>query len=91
MLGLFISVSGLVLADSSSSVPKGVVQLIPRGQIAAVFEPAFVSAVEAEMDDGAWVLGVVVDGQPRAYSLNLLNRHEVVNDQVGERSFAAVW
>jgi len=34
---------------------------------------------------------VEIDGQARAYSLNLLNRHEVVNDQIGGKSFAAVW
>ncbi len=51
----------------------------------------FVSPEEAEIPDDAWVFGVVVDGEARAYSLNLLNRHEVVNDRVGEKSFAAVW
>jgi len=66
-------------------------QILPRGRIAAVFEPRFVPAAEAEISDDAWVLGVVVDGQARAYSLNLLNRHEVVNDQIGEQKFAAVW
>ncbi len=71
--------------------PQGVEQLLPRGRIAAVFEPVFVSAEEAEITDDAWVLGVVVDGQAKAYSLNLLNAHEVVNDSIGERSFAAVW
>jgi hypothetical protein len=44
----------------------------------------------ADSDD-AWILGVEIDGEARAYSLNLLNSHEVVNDRIGERSFAAVW
>jgi len=71
--------------------PPGAQQLLPRGRIAAVFEPEFVSAAEAEIADDAWVLGVVIEGQPKAYSLNLLNRHEVVNDQSGDTEFAAVW
>jgi carotenoid cleavage dioxygenase-like enzyme len=71
--------------------PPGVEQLLPRGRIAAVFEPSFVPAAEAEIADGAWVLGVVIDGEARAYDLNLLNAHEVVNDRIGEKSFAAVW
>jgi hypothetical protein len=50
-----------------------------------------VTAAEAEIPGDAWVLGVVVDGEARAYSLNLLNRHEIVNDRVGDKSFAAVW
>ncbi len=66
-------------------------QLLPRGQIAAVTEPQYVSAEEAEIADDSYVLGIVVAGKARAYSLNLLNNHEVVNDQIGELPFAAVW
>jgi hypothetical protein len=95
-LGLFgLGISGLVVtpatAQSAEALPPGVEQLLPRGKIAAVFEPQFVSATEAEIPDDAWILGVVVDGAARAYSLNLLNRHEIVNDRVGEKAFAAVW
>lgn len=71
--------------------PPGVEQIIPRGRIAAVLDPEFVAADEAEIAGDAWVLGVVVDGQAKAYSLNLLNRHEVVNDRSGGTAFAAVW
>jgi Protein of unknown function (DUF3179) len=71
--------------------PPGVQQLLARGGIPAVFEPQFVTADEAEISDDAWVLGVVIDGEARAYSLNLLNHHEVVNDRVGDHPFAAVW
>ena len=71
--------------------PAGAQQLLPRGRIAAVFEPEFVSAAEAEITEDAWVLGVVIEGEAKAYSLNLLNRHEVVNDRNGETEFAAVW
>lgn len=76
---------------ASDELPPGVEQIIPRGRIAAITDPRFVSASEAEISDDAWVLGVEIDGQPRAYSLNLLNRHEVVNDRVGDTAFAAVW
>ncbi len=38
-----------------------------------------------------WVLGVVLEGQARAYSLNLLNRHEVINDRIADQPIAAVW
>lgn len=71
--------------------PPGVEQILPRGHIAAIFEPELVPASQADIPPHAWVLGVVIDGQARAYSLNLLNRHEVVNDRIGERSVAAVW
>ena len=71
--------------------PLGVEQLLPRGRIAAVVDPQFVSAAEADLPGEAWVLGVIVEGRPKAYSLNLLNRHEVVNDRSGDTAFAAVW
>jgi hypothetical protein len=77
--------------SASDEPPPGVVQLLPRGGIPAVVDPTFVPAAEADLPDDAWVLGVVLGGEARAYSLNLLNRHEVVNDRIGERSFAAVW
>jgi len=71
--------------------PPGVEILLERGRIAAVFEPRFVSAAAATIPDDAWVLGVVMDGEAHAYSLNLLNAHEVVNDRIGDHPFAAVW
>lgn len=76
---------------TADETPPGVQQLLPRGRIPAVFEPEFVPASRAEIPDDAWVLGVVVEDQAKAYSLNLLSRHEVVNDRSGETAYAAVW
>ena len=78
-------------ATGEDGLPSDFKQIIPRGQIASVDTPRFVPASEARLPPEAWVLGVSIDGQARAYSLNLLNRHEIVNDAIGERSFAAVW
>ena len=72
-------------------VPEGYVQILQRGGIAAIDDPEYVTADEAQIRDEAWVLGVVIDGQARAYSLELLNSHEVVNDSIGDTDFAAVW
>lgn len=72
-------------------IPDGVEQILPRGRISAIFNPQFVSADRARIPDEAWVLGVVIDGEAHAYSLNLLNRHEVVNDRFGDTPVAAVW
>lgn len=72
-------------------LPADFEQILERGSIASVDEPVFVSAQEAEITDDAWIFGVVIEGQAKAYSLNLLNRHEVVNDTSGGAKFAAVW
>jgi hypothetical protein len=71
--------------------PKGYRQILPRGRLASVDQPRYVAASEAKLSETTWVLGVVIEGQARAYSLNLLNAHEVVNDAIGGTSFAAVW
>ena len=75
----------------TESVPDGVEQILPRGEIPAVFDPEFVPAADAEIPDDAWVFGVAVDSVAKAYSLNLLNQHEVVNDRFGAHALAAVW
>ncbi len=77
--------------DGRKDLPSEFRQLVPRGRIAAIDSPRFVGAREARIPADAWVLGLVIGGEARAYSLNLLNRHEVVNDRVGGRSIAAVW
>ena len=79
------------LPEPHPDLPDDFQQLLPRGEIPAVDDPTFVSAAEAEIADDAWVLGVTVDGTAHAYSLNLLNRHEVVNDTIAGQPIAAVW
>ena len=76
---------------ADSELPDDFRQLIPRGRIASVDNPTFVPASEAEISDDAWVLGVEIDGEAKAYSLNLLNHHEIINDRFGETPVAAVW
>ena len=88
VLGLFFSAPGLRAADRP---PPGVEQILPRGRLAAIDQPTYVTAATAEIPDDAWVLGVFLDGEARAFDLNLLNRHEVVNDRIGETAYAAVW
>ena len=78
-------------ASAAAQPPAGFEQILPRGRIAAVDAPTYVSVAEARIPRDAWVLGVVLGGQAYAYSLNLLNAHEVVNDEAGGQPFAAVW
>ena len=78
-------------SSASETTPKGVEQLLPRGAIPAILEPEFVTAESASIPTEAWVLGVEIDGIAHAYSLNLLNSYEVVNDRIAGTPFAAVW
>jgi hypothetical protein len=76
---------------AQQAAPPGFQRFMARGRIPAVDDPQFVPAAEADIPADAWVLGVVIDGRARAYSLNLLNAHEVVNDRFGERPVAVMW
>ena len=88
---IVLLLASIVLIRCSVARPEGVQQLLPRGRIPAIFDPEFVTEDAAVIPDDAWVLGVLIDGEAKAYSLNLLNQHEVVNDHSGETPFAAVW
>ncbi len=61
--------------------------------IPPVDDPVFVSrkAAEAFMTDEEPVLGLVIGGEARAYSIWHLDAHEIVNDTVGNRPIAVTW
>ena len=65
-----------------------VYEVLPVGAIPAIDEPRFLTgmAADAQMAPDEPVLGVVVDGLARAYSLWQLDAHEIVNDRI-----AATW
>ncbi len=63
-------------------------------------QPAIVDApvipaekVSREVTDEELVLGVVVNGEARAYPINMLTgpRREIINDTLGETPIAATW
>lgn len=87
---LTLVLSYSILAQSSD-VPAGFEQILPRGRIAAIVNPTFVSAGEAKISPDSWIMGVEIDGEARAFSLALLNAHEVVNDKIGTTHYAAIW
>jgi Protein of unknown function (DUF3179) len=55
----------------------------PRDGIPSIDYPEFVLASEAALPDQEPVIGLVVDGDARAYPLRILIWHEIVNDVVG--------
>ena len=64
----------------------------PRDGIPAIDNPKFVPAAEAgflQADDR--VMGVEIDGQPKAYPISILNWHEVVNDRSGTQHFVVTY
>lgn len=72
---------------------EDVYQLLPVGAIPAIDNPEFVSGAnaDAQMQSEEPVLGVVIGGEARAYSLWQLDAHEIVNDNIAGRAIAATW
>jgi hypothetical protein len=72
---------------------EDVYQLLPVGAIPAIDNPEFVSGADADqqMRPEEPVLGVVLGGEARAYSLWQLDAHEIVNDQIAGTAIAATW
>ena len=70
-----------------------IVTLLTKDAIPSIDDPQFLTVEEAnlEYDPDEEVLGVVFDGDARAYSVPLLSRHEIVNDTVGGRAIAVTW
>jgi hypothetical protein len=91
--------SGSSPAMRPTAPPELVIQgdplmkLLPRDAIASVDDPVMVPAAAGDsfMRDEEMVLGVFSGGQARAYSTWHLDRHEIVNDRLGETPIAATW
>ena len=59
--------------------------------IPAIFNPKFVPAADAKLHADSPVIGVDLNGEQHAYSMILLNHHEIVNDVVGGIPIATTW
>ena len=60
----------------------------PRDGIPAINDPVFIAADEARHVKGDdRVMGVVINGRPRAYPIAILNWHELVNDRIDDQHF----
>ena len=72
---------------------EDVYELLPVGGIPAIDDPVLVagSEADAQMRPDEPVLGVVLGGEARAYSLWQLDAHEIVNDELAGAAIAATW
>ena len=68
-----------------------ILTVLPYDAIPAILNPEFVSANKAKLADNSPVIGVDFNGESRAYSIHLLNGHEIVNDEVGGVKIATTW
>jgi hypothetical protein len=84
-----------VAQDKKSVVPLD--QIVSGGPlpdgIPSIDNPKFISVQEAEefLEDSDLIVGLNINGDIRAYSLQILVWHEIVNDKVGETPVAVTY
>lgn len=82
-----------VTSDSAVTREFRIVTLLGFDDIPAIDDPKFVTGAEGgtQLLPDDLVIGVVVNGEARAYGVAFLSRHEIVNDTVGGRPIAVTW
>ena len=67
--------------------------MLPGDGIRAITDPNFVPVEEASqwMRGGEQVIGLEMGGEVKAYPINILSRHEIVNDVLGGTPVAVTW
>jgi len=89
LTAIWLLLSGFTL--SPALIPAD--QILPGGPpkdgIPALTLPKTETAEAADhwLKAGDTVLGIVVDGQARAYPIRIMNWHEIVNDRIGHHAF----
>ena len=81
----------ILSANAADYADDAIRTLLPFDAIPAITDPKFVSANDAKLDADAPVIGVTFNDESHAYSLYLLNGHEIVNDVVGGLKIATTW
>jgi len=93
ILSLWLSLSGFTF--SSLLIPRD--QIFsggpPKDGIPALNNPRIESIETASqwLDDDAMILGIVINGRARAYPLQILNWHEIVNDCIDKHAFVVTY
>lgn len=72
---------------SNSSIPPAEIEDggPPKNGIPSIDKPEFISSNQATLADTDRVLGVKENGVAKAYPINILNHHEIVNDHFGDQ------
>ena len=80
-------------ANGQGTLDLKIVTVLGKDGIPAILAPEFLSAdlADLQMRPEERVLGVSIDRDHRAYPLNMLSRHEIVNDTVGGVPIAVTW
>ncbi len=81
------------LGGEGGGLDLQIITILGKDGIPSIDNPRFLEREEADsqMLETERVIGVSINGDHRAYPLNLLSRHEIVNDTVGGVPVAVTW
>lgn len=81
------------LGSEEGGLDLRIITILGKDGIPSIDDPRFLKRGEADNQMVATerVIGVSINGDHRAYPLNLLSRHEIVNDTVGGVPVAVTW
>lgn len=94
------TVPPVVLADplhtydpvkAGEALPEGFREVVRRDVIAPVYDPQFVAAESVDWGPETLVVGVALDGEAKAYPVNYMNVHEMVNDRIAGSPILVSW
>jgi len=86
------SYNGFDLSQAIVPTDNLVASGVPRDGIPALDEPEFIKPAKARfLRDRDRVLGISLGGEQRAYPLEILNHHEVVNDTIAGRAVVVTY
>ena len=91
---IIFTVIFLITVKDSLAKDNGTIEIVdvlPKDAIQAIKEPQFVSSFKANIHLDEPVIGVSFNGEEKAYSIYLLNNHEIVNDIIGGKPIAVTW
>ena len=78
------------ITESGRNVP--IIQDVPKDAIPPLDFPKYESVDDANwLRDNDFVLGVEFDGDARAYPVNILNWHEIVNEVIGGKEIVVTY
>lgn len=72
-------------------IPDGFRQLLRRDDIRPIYQPTFVSGDEIDWEPETLVVGVALGGEAKAYPVNFMNIHEMINDRIAGTPILVSW
>ncbi len=68
-----------------------IVPVLERDAIRPIYRPEFIPATAVKLDDDALVLGLALEGQVKAYPVDVLTFREMVNDELAGIPILVTW